>query len=453
MLAHDLEAERVLAEARAGHVRLTRVMWCGNDGLIRAKALTTATLQSRLRGGVGLSSAQPVQNALDQIASGTDRGPVGEMRLVPDPGTFRFLPFAPSTAGMLGDLHGLDGKPDPTCPRDFLRRMLRRAYDLALRPVIGFENEFALAHDDAGTWEPIDRSACFSTSGALASQDFMDDLLEALGALEVVVDGCHAEGGWGQNEVALGPTDALRAADDQIFVREAIRATAMAHELAASLSPKPFVAGAGNGLHVHVSLRSAAGENLFFDPDADGAIGDVGRSFVAGLLAHLPALCAITAPSVPSYLRLAPSAWAGSWRCWGYDNREAAVRACSAFSGRAAQSVNVEYKPSDASASPYLTVGALLAAGLDGVRLGLAPPLPVQVDPATLPAEERSERGIEALPSSPSEALNALETDDVLRDALGDELLRTFIAVRRSEAKLYENAGADKAVADHFLRC
>lgn len=448
----DDRAVRVLTEARSGDVRLTRVMWCGNDGLVRAKAVTTTKLESRLVGGVGLSCAQPAQNALDQIASGTGRGPVGEMRLVPDPDTFRVLPFAPGTAGMLGDMRDQKGEPDPTCARGFLRRMLTRAEEHALIPIVGFENEFTLASFAPNGWAPIDDSSCFSTSGALASQELMDDLLHVLGELDIDVEGCHAEGGWGQNEIALGPTDALRAADDQVFVREALRAKARERELAASVSPKPFTGGAGNGLHVHVSLQEPGRDNAFCDTAAEGALSRVGRSFIAGLLDHLPALCAITAPSLPSYLRLKPGAWAGAWRCWGYDNREAAVRACSAPSEREAQSVNIEYKPSDASASPYLTVGALLAAGLDGVERELDPPNPVKVDPATLSARERAEQGITTLPQSPGEALDALGDDEVLWSALGEDLARTFVAVRRSEWELCADESVDAIIAKHLLR-
>lgn len=448
----DPDTERVLIETRAADVHLTRVMWCGNDGLVRAKAVTAAALESRLTGGVGVSLAQPAQNALDQIVPGAGRGPVGEMRLAPDPGTFRVLPFAPATGGMIGDFCGIEGQPDPTCPREFLRRTLRRADNVAITPVVGFENEFTLGFPDAGGWEPIDRSACFSTTGALASQEFMDHALAALAALEIDVDGCHAEGGWGQNEIALAPADPLRAADDQVFFREAIRGVARDHDMAASFSPKPSAAGAGNGLHVHISLRDAAGENLFFDPEQVGSLSDQARSFIAGVLDHLPALCAITAPSPPSYLRLAPSAWAGAWRCWGYDNREAAVRACSPLPGRAAQTVNVEYKPSDTSASPYLTVGALLTAGLDGLERRLDPPRPVKVDPAVLSAQERAEQGITRLPQSPGEALDALEEDEVLSSALGDELVRAFVAVRRSEWQLSADQDVDAIVASHRLR-
>ncbi len=444
--------DRVLAEADAGAVRLTRVLWCGNDGTVRAKAAATPTLRSRMVGGIGLTRAQQAQNALDGLAEVPGMGPVGEMRLIPDPTTFRLLPYAPRTAGVLADMVDLSGSPEPACPRGFLRRMESRLADHGLSCVAGFESEFVLAREGPAGWEPIDRSPCFSTAGATASQDFMDALLAMLDAQGIGVESCYAEGGAGQNEIALAPGPALRAADEQVLVRETLRGLAPALGLAASVAPKPWQRSAGNGLHVHLSLRDRKDRNVLGDPAADHGLSRISGSLVAGLLAHLPGLCAITAPSAGSYRRLVPRAWAGAWRCWGHDNREAAVRACSPFAGREEQTSTVEYKPSDASASPYMTLGALIAAGLDGIERGMTPPDPVGVDPATLSDAERAERGIAALPRTPAEALDALEADGVLLSALGNDLARSFIAVRRSEWAIYQRANDAREFADHFLR-
>ena len=147
--------DEVVAEAEARGVRVTRVMWCGNDGIVRSKGVTTGRLRARMAGGVGLSRAQPAQTATDRIADVPGFGPVGELRLRPDPATFRVLPYAPRTAAVLADMVDLDGGPEATCARGFLRRMEARlaAADLALRA--GFENEYALARESGDGWEPI----------------------------------------------------------------------------------------------------------------------------------------------------------------------------------------------------------------------------------------------------------------------------------------------------------
>lgn len=443
----------VVARAGSSGVRVTRVMWCGNDGLVRAKGVAGRSLRARMVAGVGLSRAQPAQNALDGIADVPGMGPVGEMRLLPDPATFRVLPYAPRTAGVLADLVDLAGAPEPSCPRNFLRRMELRLAAIGLTLHTGFENEFVLAREGPHGWEPIDRTPCFSAMGAAASQDFTQALIDALEAQSIEIEGCHAEAGWGQNEISLAPRAGLRAADEQILVRQTLRNVASALGMDASLAPMPFPGHAGNGAHIHVSLVRRDGTNAFADGDAPGGISEPARRFAAGLLAHLPALCAITAPSAGSYLRLQPRTWAGAWRCWGYDNREAAVRACSPLGGgMEAATANIEFKPCDASASPHLALGAVIAAGLDGIERVLEPSRPVNVDPAALTARERDERGITRLPASPGEALDALEADDVLVSALGDVLARSFIAVRRSEWEMDMSADAEELCRSHFLR-
>ena len=436
------EISRVVDAADAAGVRLTRVIWCGNDGTVRAKAVATEALRARMAGGVGLTRAQQAQDSRDRLAPVPGMGPVGEMRLRPDPATFRVLPYAPRTAAMLADMVDLDGTPEPACPRGFLRRMAARAAAHSLRPTAGFESEFSLTHGDGA---PLDDSPCFSTIGALASQDLMDAILAALDTQGIALEGCHAEGGRGQNEIAFAPVPAMRAADEQVLVRETLRGVSAAHGLTASVAPKPSSDSAGNGLHIHLSLHDVGGRNVFADPRAAEGLSPSALHAVGGLLAHLPALCALTAPSAGSYGRLVPRAWAGAWRCWGHDNREAAVRACSPVAGREETSTNIEFKPSDASASPHMALGAVIAAALDGIVRETTPPPPVAVDPADLSDAERAEIGITPLPRTPAEALDALAADDVLLDALGDDLARSFIAVRRAEWETDD--GADDAGA------
>ena len=170
------------------------------------------------------------------------------------------------------------------------------------------------------------------------------------------------------------------------------------------------------------------------------------------MLAHLPGLCGLTAPSFNSYRRLVPQSWAGAFACWGHDNREAPVRVPSVFAGMEEASTNAELKAADASCNPYLAVGGLIAAGLDGLERGLEPPEPVEVDPATIPEDEREARGIARLPATQAEALDALEADEVLTDALGPVLTQSYLAVRRSEWDTYSRQDADFEQRGHFIK-
>jgi glutamine synthetase len=170
------------------------------------------------------------------------------------------------------------------------------------------------------------------------------------------------------------------------------------------------------------------------------------------VLEHLPALCGLTAPSFNSYRRIVPQYWAGAFVCWGHDNREAPLRVPSVFRGMEEASTNLELKAADASSNPYLAVGGLIAAGLDGLERGLEPPEPVEVDPGTLGEEERARLGIAALPATQAEALDALAADDVLLGALGPVLAESYLAVRRSEWAAYSEGDEAFEQQGHFSK-
>jgi glutamine synthetase len=449
----NVDPSEVLERAEAAGVRLVRFLWCGNDGTIRAKATSVRRLEDRIRTGIGLTVAMQAMNGLDQLQPVEGMGPVGEIRLVPDPETFRLLPYAPRTAAMLVDHVTLAGEPAGQCPRCFLRRMADQLNERGAVLRVAFENEFTLAVAADGGVAPVDSSLCFSTIGMTASQAYVDGLVDALEQQGIAVEQYYAELGHGQQEISTAHAPALQAADEQVLVRETIRGVAAQHRLVASLAPKPWPGAAGNGCHVHFSLwDEGGGRNRFHDGDRSDRLSDEARSFIAGVLAHLPALCALTAPSFNSYRRMVPQYWAGAFTCWGHDNREAPLRVPSVFWGLEEASTNVELKAADASSNPYLAVGGLIAAGLDGLERRLEPPEPVEVDPATIAEDERAKRGIDRLPATQAEALDALEADDVLLGALGPELARSYLAVRRSEWTAYSAGDEAFEHQGHFLK-
>jgi glutamine synthetase len=442
-------ADDVVKHADEAALRLVRFLWCGNDGTIRAKASARGGLERWLDAGIGLTVAMQAMNSLDQLQPVADLGPVGEIRLVPDLDTFRVLPYAPHTGAVLTDHVQLDGRPAPVCQRSFLKRMEARLAERGLVLRASFENEFSLATQVAGTYVPIDSSLCFSTIGATASQFYVDDLVSALDAQRIPLEQYSSELGHGQQEISTGHAPALQAADEQLLVRETIRGVAGRHGLVASLAPKPWPDTAGNGGHVHFSLWDGA-RNAFYDGSRTDGLSDDARAFVGGVVEHLPGLCGLTAPSFNSYHRIVPHYWAGAFACWGYDNREAAVRVASTFRGAEESSTNAELKACDATCNPYLALGGLLAAGLDGLQRGLEPPEPVDVDPATIADDERARRGIVRLPETQAAALDALADDHVLTSALGPVLAGTYLAVRRSEWAAYSAGDATFEQQGHF---
>src|SRR5262249_2687841 len=200
-------------------------------------------------------------------------------------------------------------------------------------------------------------------------------LAAALDSQEIGLEQYYSELGHGQHEISTPHRPALQAADEQVLARETIRGIASKHGLVASLAPKPWPENAGNGCHIHFSLwDSDANWNRFHDQSAPDHLSTEAHSFVAGVLEHLPGLCALTAPSFNSYHRIIPQYWAGAFVCWGHDNREAPVRVPSVFRGIEEASTNAELKAADASSNPYLAVGGLIAAGPGRRGRGLAPP-------------------------------------------------------------------------------
>jgi glutamine synthetase len=408
-----------------------------------------------MQGGIGLTVAMQAMNVLDQLQAVDGMGPVGEIRLMPDPDTFVVLPYAPRAGLMLADMQTRDGEPWGACPRSFLKRMIRRAASEGLQVKAAFEPEWSLAVRVEDRYVPFDESLCFSTVGMQTSAVVIDEIVDALGKQGLRVEQYYPELGSGQQELSIGYAPALRAADNQILYRETIRAVAFKHGYFASFAPKPWPDQAGNGCHLHLSVWDPTGEeNLFFDRSAPYQLGPLGRSFAAGVLEHLPGLIGLTCPSYNSYHRLQPSTWSSAFTCWGPDNREAAVRVASTYAGQEMRSINLELKASDNSANPYIALGGVIAAGLDGIirRLDLRDSQLALVDPATIPEEERQERGIIRLPDTLSAALDALQEDSVLLEALGSQLATSYTAVRRSEWSAFSTQGSAFEHKHHFWK-
>jgi glutamine synthetase len=257
--------------------------------------------------------------------------------------------------------------------------------------------------------------------------DYLLAVHDALAAQGVEVLQLHPEYSPGQFEVSTAPADPVRAADELVLVRETVRAVSVAHGLRASFAPVVFAGQVGNGCHLHFSLREN-GQNLHRDPTSTHGLATTASTFLGAVLDAMPALCAIGAPSPASYQRLVPSRWAGVHRCWGIENREAALRLVLGEPDDP-DGGHAELKPFDAAANPYLLVGSVIAVGLQGLGDGGPPlPAPVSGDPADRDDQER-------LPTSLGEALTHFEQSGTLREALGEALYGAVLAVRRAEAQ------------------
>jgi glutamine synthetase len=461
--AGDPEIAKVAARAQADEISLIWFLYADHDGIIRGKAASAEVLQARMVTGIGHTVAMMAMSMLDHLQPVEGMGPVGEVRIMPDPATFVTLPYAPGAAAMVADLVQPDGGPWDACARTYLKQAIAELAGHGYAAAAAFEPEFTLGRREAGPdggpdrLVPVDDSLCYSATGFHQAHDYAVELQRALQAQGMQVENYYPELGHGQQEMSVRHAGALNAADNHVLYRETVRGIAFHRGMWASLAPKPIADQAGNGCHLHLSLREMGpdgepGEPVFYDAADRYRLSETGYHFIGGLLAHLPALVALTCGSVNSYRRLAPQMWSSAYTVYGMDNREAAVRICSPMRDDPAGSVNLELKPSDSSGNPYLALGACIYAGLDGIRRKLDPGEAVNVDPATLTDDQRRAVGAHRLPASLAEALDALEADELLMESLGDLRRRAYLAVKRSDVAAFADADPAYECFEHFTK-
>lgn len=423
-------------------IRFVRVLWCDNANVIRAKAPHVDTIE-RSGGAVGISAAQQALPVMyDAVVPGSGLGPVGEVMLVPDWSTVQALPYLPGYAQALGDME-FDGRPWEHCPRFFLKGQIERLASHGLQAQGAFENEFFLLEPGENGPAPADDTVFAAAQAMNGSGEIILEISQALADQGIEVETYYPEAGPGQHELSVRYRDALAAADAQIVYRETVRGVAYRHGQLASFLPKIVEDKAGSGCHLNLSLWRD-GKNLTGDASRETRLSREAEAFIAGLLAHLPALCALTIPSRNSYRRIRPHFWAGAFTAWGYDNREATIRVFAAGSG---EPKRFEVKSVDATANPYLALGATLAAGIDGLERNLELPAEMRDDPGRLSEAERKEIGVAPLPASLGDAIVELERDETLLRALGEARARAYLAVRRAEWEALKDVSLEEEAA------
>jgi glutamine synthetase len=393
---------------------------CDIAGHVRGKSFPAREIDARRRKGIGWTHSNLMQTAFGPIFD-TPFGTAGDLMIVPDSKATVRLDFGDGTPlehFILGDIRNTDGSPWECCPREFLRRAIAALADAGgLHLIAAFEQEFVYTGNE-------DRPGDAYSLGAFRRQGaFGESFVAALRAVGVAPDSFLAEYGARQFEVTVGPSAALTAADQAVITRELARAAAHRYGHRAVFSPMPAAEGVGNGVHIHMSLREATGRAVTYDPSGPMGLGLQAQQFCAGVLHHLPAIAAITAPSPVSYLRLTPNRWAPTLIDILRQDRGAALRVCPVFAASDAEEIrrqfNIEFRVCDGAASPYLALGAVLFAGADGVQRNLALP-----EAKTSPP---------SLPRSLGEALTTMEASEAVRGWFGPVFLEAYLRHKRSE--------------------
>jgi glutamine synthetase len=412
---------------------------CDLAGLVRGKGFPAAELPARLKKGVGLTGSNIMMSPLGPIYD-TPFGTAGDLMLVPDPSTKVEVDFTDGSTPerfYLGDILTTDEAPWECCPRHFLRRALA-ALDAAtgqrgVDMLAAFEQEFVYTGVEPRP------GATYALDAWRRQGSFGEIFMAALRAAGVSPDSFLPEYGDRQYEVTVAPERGLRAADAAVIQREMARAAAHRLGQRAIFAPILDPAGIGNGTHIHFSLRDGDDRPIFHDASRPYHLSALGEQFVAGILYHLPALAAVTAPSPVSYFRLRPNRWAPTWANLGIQDRGASLRICPIF-GRddAARQFNVEYRVADAAASPYLALGAVVWAGADGIRNGRTLPPIAAKGFWDMSDEDRASLGIRALPRSLAEALGMLEASAEAREWFGSQFLNVYLRFKRAELSAVE---------------
>ena len=357
-----------------------------------------------------------------------------DMYLRPDLETFRVFPWTQTpgerVARVICDIHNPDGSPFAGCPRQTLKRVIARAMALGYVMMAGPEAEFFLfqTRDGEPLTETHDAGGYFDLTPVDLGEDVRRQVVLALESMGFEVEAAHHEVAAGQHEIDLRYDHVLSTADNVSTFRFVVKNVAMRTGLHATFMPKPIFGVNGSGMHTHQSLFRGA-RNVFDAPDGRWGLSEECLSYIGGLLLHASGMCAITNPLVNSYKRLVPGYEAPTNIAWSERNRSPLVRVPAARG----ESTRVELRMPDPSCNPYLALAVMLASGLDGIEQRLDPGPPVNKNIFKMSHRERRHLRIDELPGNLSEALDALEKDDLMRATLGEHIFQHFIEAKREE--------------------
>ncbi|MBU0687279.1 MAG: type I glutamate--ammonia ligase [Candidatus Margulisbacteria bacterium] len=424
----NLSKKKVLEQARADGIKFIFLQFIDILGAMKSVSIPIERLEDVLDKGIWFDGSS-IQGFVRICES--------DMILFPDPDTYRVIPWTTAekkSARFICDVHTPDGEPFEGDPRSILKRVVKEAEAMGYKFMTGPEVEFYLFKKQNGdiTTVPHDIGGYFDYTARDLASEVREDIVLALENMNMISEMSHHEVGPGQHEIDVRYSDALSSADNTITLKYVIKSIAAQHDLYASFMPKPLYGQAGSGMHVHQSLFDKNGKNVFFDANDKYKLSGIAHNYLAGQLAHARALTAIVAPTVNSYKRLVSGYEAPVYVCWGQVNRSALIRIPRYSPGRE-QSTRLELRCPDPSCNPYLAFAAMLKTGLDGIKKGMQPPAPVEEDVYKLDAARLSELNVGMLPFSIKRAVEELEKDEVIMEALGKHTFDNF-----RDAKLAE---------------
>ena len=418
--------EDVIRIVREENVEFIRLQFTDIFGQLKNVAITASQIEKAVNNQIMFDGSS---------IEGFVRIDESDQYLYPDLDTFVIFPWHGKhgkVARLICDVHNPDGSPFVGDPRGVLKRVLKRAANMGYDAFnVGPEAEFFLFRTDENgkpTTETNDEASYFDLGPMDPAEVTRREICLALEDMGFEIEASHHEVAPGQHEIDFKYADALRAADNIMTFKLAVKTMAHRSGLHATFMPKPIFGIAGSGMHVNMSLFKN-GRNIFHDPEGVKGLSREAYSFIAGLLYHVKGIAAITNPLVNSYKRLVPGYEAPCYLAWSASNRSALVRIPAARG----QSTRVELRSPDPCCNPYLALAVCLAAGLDGIEKGMVPPAEITDNIFAMTPAARKRRGIEALPGSLEEALSCMKKDKLIMSTLGEHVSGQYIAGKEAE--------------------
>jgi glutamine synthetase len=428
-----MTSKNILGRAKAEKVQFVQLQFTDLNGLLKGVTIPVSKLEGAIEDGLWFDGSS---------IEGFTRIFESDMYLKLDLDTYRVIPWTRTggqavVARFMCDVYMPDGKPFEGDPRYILKRQLARAKKLGYVYNVGPELEFFLFRKENGKLLPLphDTAGYFDQTTDLAVE-IRQEMTEALNGFGIDVEALHHEVAVGQHEIDFKYGNALDIADQASTLKFTLKYVAAHHDLHATFMPKPIAGINGSGMHVHQSLFSEDGKNLFFDAKDAYHLSKIAKSFIMGQLTHIRAMNAILNPTVNSYKRLVVGYEAPVYIAWGQRNRSALMRIPRYTPGRE-KAVRAELRCPDPTANPYLAFAVMLAAGLDGIEKKMVPPAPVEENIFEFTDEEARKRKIGVLSKDIMEAVSNLEEDDVIRETLGDYTFEKLKELKTQEWDAY----------------
>ncbi len=418
--------EDIFRFAEEEDVEFVRLQFTDMFGTMKNMAVTSAQLQKAVDNKCMFDGS---------LIEGFARIEESDMYLYPDLDTYVTFPWRPQqgkVARFICDIYRPDGSRFEGDPRFILQKVRNEVKELGYELCVNTACEFFLFNTDENglpTVETNEQAGYFDLSPSDMGENARRDIVMALTDMGMEINCSEHERSNGQHEINIAPCEVLTCADNIQTFRFAVKTLAKRHGLHATFMPKPRYDLAGSGMHLGLILKKD-GKNCFYDPDKEEGLSDEARYFIGGMMTHINALTAVTSPIVNSYKRLVPGyETAPVYTAWSYTNRTALMRVPSHMK----ENTIIEFRSADSAANPYLALAVCLAAGIEGIKKHIEPPKPIEKNIYEMSRKERSEAGIDNLPGSLGEAIDALEGDEFIKNVLGEDISKKFIHAKREE--------------------